>query len=294
MLSSELKSVLRGWPEEEETLPLSFREYCDFKGVNTSSWMEQDLARVRNAFMAYNTEGGFPEVVLMSNALARVKTLQTYFDTMILKDLAEHYQIAGIEILRYFLKRILANLTKPTAIRAIYNDIKSQGYRVSKDALYDWASYACNIFLFLRIPNYSRSLQKAESSQPKYYCIDNGLRDAVLLPQSEDEGKKLENTIFLQLYRRRTPVDRIFYYQGRGECDFVIQRGTEIVRLIQVTWQMTDDATRRREIQGLLEASDATGCGELLIITADESDEITADDGRRIHVVPAWQWLLNE
>ena len=30
MLGSELKSALRGWPQEEETLPLSFREYCDF------------------------------------------------------------------------------------------------------------------------------------------------------------------------------------------------------------------------------------------------------------------------
>ena len=28
MLSSELKSALRGWPLEEETLPLSFKAYC--------------------------------------------------------------------------------------------------------------------------------------------------------------------------------------------------------------------------------------------------------------------------
>jgi predicted AAA+ superfamily ATPase len=109
----------------------------------------------------------------------------------------------------------MSNLTKTTAVRAIHNDIKSRGLKVSKDTLYDWATYACNIFLFLRISSYSKSLQKVESSQPKYYCIDNGLRNAVLLPQSDDDGKKLENTVFLQLYRRRTPIDRIFYYQGK-------------------------------------------------------------------------------
>lgn len=293
MLSSELKSALRGWPEEEETLPLSFREYCGFKGIKTDSWLEQDIARLRNAFADYNNEGGFPEVVLTQNPLQKAKMLQTYFDTMLLKDLVEHYELSNIEVLRYYLKRIMANLTKPTSIRAIHGDIKSRGLKVSKDDLYDWASHACDIFMFIRIPNYNKSLQKIESSQPKYYCIDNGLREAVLLPQSNDDGKKLENTVFLQLYRRRTPIDRIFYYQGRGECDFLIQRGTEITQLIQVTWEMSDGETRRREIDGIVEAAITTGCQNLLIITADNSEEIRADNGMIIHVVPAWKWLLD-
>lgn len=293
MLSSELKSALRGWPKEEETLPLSFREYCHFNGINTDSWLEDDIARLRNAFARYNNEGGFPEVVLTENPLQKVKILQTYFDTMLLKDLVEHYGLSNIEVLRYYLKRIMANLTKPTSIRAIHGDIRSRGLKVSKDDLYDWANHACAIFMFLRVPNFSKSLQKIESSQPKYYCIDNGLRDAVLLPQSDDDGKKLENTVFLELYRRHTPVDRIFYYQGRGECDFVVQRGVEIDRLIQVTWNMADEDTRRREINGLVEAAEATACRNLYIITADATEEIVLDDGTAIHVLPAWRWLLD-
>jgi len=292
MLGSELKSVLRGWPEEEETLPLSFKEYCGFKGIKTDSWLESDLAKLRNAFFEYNNEGGFPEVVLTQNPLQKVKRLQTYFDTMLLKDLVEHYGLSNIEVLRYYLKRIMGNLTKPTSIRAIHGDIKSRGLKVSKDDLYEWANYACGIFMFLRVPNYSKSLQKIESSQPKYYCIDNGLRDAVLLPMSGDDGKKLENTVFLQLYRHRTPVDRIFYYQGKGECDFVVQSGVEISRLIQVTWDMGDEETRRREINGLVEAAEATGCDNLFIITSDSSEEIKLDNGMEIHVLSAWRWLL--
>lgn len=292
MLSTELKSALRGWPHEEETMPLSFKEYCDFKDIKTDSWLEADLARLRNAFVEYNNEGGFPEVVLTSNPLHKTKILQTYFDTMLLKDLVEHYKLSNVEVLRYFLKRIMTNLTKPTSIRAIYGDIKSRGLKVSKDDLYDWANYACNIFMFIRIPNYSKSLQKVENSQPKYYCIDNGLRDAVLLPQSSDEGKKLENTVFLQLYRQRTSMDQIFYYQGKGECDFVVQRGVEIHRLIQVTWDMSDEDTRRREINGIIEASQVTGCNNMFIITSDTNEDIKLDNGNVIRVVAAWRWLL--
>lgn len=294
MLSIELKSALRGWPLEEETLPLSFREYCHFNDVDADSYLEADLAKIRIAFTNYNNEGGFPEVVLAKNPLQKVKILQTYFDTMLLRDLAEHYKISNIEVLRYFLKRLMSNLTKPTSIRAIYGDLKSRGLKVSKDDLYGWANYACEIFMFIRVGNYSKSLQKVESSQPKYYCIDNGLRDAVLLPQSDDDGKKLENTVFLHLYGNRTPIDNFYYYQGKGECDFVVQRGIEIDRLIQVTWSMKDEDTRRREISGLIEAADATGCRNLFIITADSEEEIKINDERIIHVVPAWKWLAAE
>ncbi len=294
ILSSELKSALRGWPQEEETLPLSFREYCGFKGIKTDSWLESDLAKLRNAFFAYNNEGGFPEIVLTDNPLQKTKILQAYFDTMLLKDLAEHYKLSNIEVLRYYLKRIMANLTKPTSIRALHGDIKSRGLKVSKDDLYAWANYACDIFMFFRISNYSKSLQKVESSQPKYYCIDNGLRDAVLLPQSDDDGKKLENTVFLKLYSQRTSIERIFYYQGKGECDFVVQRGVEIDSLLQVTWDMSDEETRRREINGLVEAAEATGCKNLYIITAEQQEEIKLENGVSIHVIPVWRWLLDK
>ena len=292
MLSSELKSALRGWPDEQETLPLSFKEYCVFNEINTESWLEADMAKLRNAFAAFNNEGGFPEVVLTNNPLQKTKVLQTYFDTMLLKDLVEHYKLKNIEALRYFLKRVMANLTKPTSIRAIFGDIKSQNLKVGKNDLYEWAGYACNIFLFIRVPNFNKSLKKIESSLPKYYCIDNGLYSSVLLPQSDDDGKKLENTVFLHLYRHKTPIRQIFYYQGKAECDFLIQSGVSIEQLIQVTWRMDNEETRKREIRGLVEAAELTGCKNLCIITADTQEVITLDNGLEIKVIPAWRWLL--
>ncbi|MCH5235581.1 MAG: ATP-binding protein [Muribaculaceae bacterium] len=292
MLSAELRSSLRGWADDYETYPLSFKEYCLFKGINYSSYNEKDRALIRNAFKAYNNEGGFPEPVLTENPFQKLRLLQGYFDTMLLKDLAEHYGISNTEVLRYFLKRIMENITKPTSIRNIHNDIKSRGLKVSKDVLYDWVNHACEIFLLLRVPNYSRSLQKIENSQPKYYCIDNGLRDAVILPQSLDDGKKLENTVFLELKRRMMPSDKIYYFQGKTECDFVIQKGINIESLIQVSWNINEKETRDREIKGLMEASGTTGCQNLLIITVDDDEEIVLED-KRIRVIPAWKWILS-
>lgn len=291
MLSSELGSALRGYPLEYETYPLSFNEFCRFKGIVTDSFMEQDKARLKNAFETYNQESAFPEIVLTSSRSEQLKLLHGYFDTMILRDLAEHYRITNTGVIRYFIKRIMANLSKPTSINAIYNDIRSQGLKVSKDDLYLWADYACNIFLFMRIPKYDRSLVKERKSLDKFYCIDNGLRNAVLMPQSNDKGKNLENTVFMHLNRHKLQSDKISYFQGNAECDFVLQREENVVLLIQVSWSIADDETREREIKGLLEASSVTGCDNLLIITDDEKDSLNIE-GKRIDVIPAWEWLL--
>lgn len=294
MLSTELASALRGYPLEYETYPLSFNEYCRFKGIDTKSFLEQDKAKVRTAFDAYCCDdSSYPEVVLTSSKSEQIKLLHAYFDTMILKDLAEHYNISNVSMLRYFTKRIMGNLTKPTSINAIYKDIRSQGLKVNKDDLYLWADYVCGIFMFLRISKYDRSLAKEQKSLDKYYCIDNGIRSAVLMPQSGDKGKKFENVIFLELNRRCGSADKIYYYQGTAECDFVLQREETVVELIQATWDLSEPETRQREMTGLLEASKATGCNSLTIITRDEEATLT-EKGKTIYVVPAWKFCCEE
>ncbi|MDE7374832.1 MAG: ATP-binding protein, partial [Odoribacter sp.] len=61
--------------------------------------------------------------------------------------------------------------------------------------------------------------------------------------------------------------------------------------LIQVTWDMSDDNTREREINGLLEASKVTRCDKLTVITVDEESSFERN-GKTIHIVPAWKWML--
>lgn len=83
---------------------------------------------------------------------------------MLFRDLIEHYKIMNHEAVRYFLKRLMANLSKPTSVNSIYNDLKSQGQKISKDKIYELADYVCEIFLFFRIPRYERSLIKENSA----------------------------------------------------------------------------------------------------------------------------------
>ena len=292
MLSQEIATTLRGWSIEEKTYPLSFKEYCQFTGIKTHHLTEQETTILRLKWDEYCMESAFPEIVLTELKSLRDKKLQSYFDAMLFRDLVERHNISNTGVLRYFIKRLMNNLTKPTSINAIYNDIKSQGFKISKDDLYLWADYVCECFMFLRISKYTPSLIEEQQSLRKYYFIDNGLRQAVLLPQSDDNGKLLENAVLLHLNRRLQPFDKITYYSGTKECDFVIQHEQQVKALYQVCWDMQDTITRQREIDGIIEASKITLCDNLFIITHDKED-IIIQDGKTINILPAWKWMLN-
>ncbi|MGM9689129.1 MAG: ATP-binding protein [Alloprevotella sp.] len=292
MLSQEIATSLRGWALEYRTYPLSFAEYCRFLSVPTELLDEQQTTRLRLAWDDYNRYGGFPEVVLTSDRLLRDKLLQTYYQAMLFRDLVERHSISNTGVLRYFIKRIMNNVTKPTSINSIYNDIRSQGLKTSKDDLYKWADYLCESFMFIRIPRYTPSLIAEESGLKKYYFIDNGMRQNILLPHSQDDGKLLESSVLLHLCRTCGELERISYFMKEKECDFVLQHEDQVLQLVQVCWHMEDNDTKEREIAGLLEAHKVTHCDKLFIITHHQEETIERD-GLTIRVVPAWKWMLS-
>ena len=290
-LSVEMKSALRGWPHEIEVWPLSFREFLRFKGIDADSHLEQDKARVQVAFDEYNRLGGMPEPTLMPILSEKYRKLQDYFDVMLLRDLVEHWQISKPQTVRYFLKRVMTTIASRLSVNAIYREIKASGRKVTKDDLYDWLAWAQSIYLVRKLDVYSRSVKSEISLPGKYYVFDNGLRSAVIPLQSDDDGKQLENTVYIELIRRKGHNAELSYFSGSGECDFVVSEGDEVKRLIQVTWEMSDAETRKREFSGILEAAKATGCRDLTIITRDEEGE-EFRDGLNVKIVPVCRFLL--
>ncbi|MBD8977151.1 MAG: ATP-binding protein [Prevotellamassilia timonensis] len=291
MLSGEMSSALRGWPDEYTEYPLSFKEFIAFKGVKANRYTEEGAALMANMFKLYLLTGGFPQAVLANVETERVKLLQAYFNTMLFRDMIEHYNIsASPSVVRYFLKRVFNNITKPSSVNNIYNDLKSQGLKLSKDSLYQWLDYACNIFLLHKVPKYSKSIIKQSTSLSKYYVVDFALAKSVLLPQSEEKGKALENAVYMHLARHLNENEQIYYFNEGAECDFVIANDEGVKELIQVCWEL-DEFNTPRECGGLCAASAATGCKKASIVTCNQAQSIHYGD-LQINVVAAWDFML--
>ena len=200
-LSSDIATSLRGRTLNYEVFPLSFREYLGFSEVGIDLHSSKSLAKINNSLNKYLDYGGFPEVVKYDDKLKQ-KVLQEYFNVMIYRDLVERYEIKNAAVLKFFIKRVLASSTKQLSVNTIYNELKSSGFKIGKNQLYEYLDACQSIYLAFVLRKYAHKFVDRELGERKVYCIDNGLLNSVNFRFSDDKGKAIEQVVFLELKRR--------------------------------------------------------------------------------------------
>ena len=288
LLSSEIATSLRGRTLNFEIFPLSFKEYLSFKDIEVDFYSSKSLAFIKNAQESFLKNGSFPEILFLEEIYAN-KTLQEYFNVLLYKDLAERYKITNTVALKFFLKRIISSSTKQISINKIFNELKSSGIKIGKNTLYEFLEYVQNIYLALTLQKYDNSLINKELGEKKIYSIDIGLNNATEFRFSDDIGKSLENAVFLEL--RRKEFDIYYYRTSKSECDFLVFDKNTISDVIQVTFDMSDENTKSREIKGLIEACKNFDLKSGTIITFDSEDELI-ENGLKIKIIPFYKWSI--
>ncbi len=287
LLSSDIATSLRGRTLSYEVFPLSFSEYLLFKDIKVDLYSSKSLSYIKNEQEKFLKNGGFPETLFLEEQY-RNQTLQEYFNVLLYKDLAERYNITNSVALKFFLKRVISSSTKQISINKIYNELKSSGIKIGKNSLYDFLDYVQNIYLALTLHRYDKSLVNKELGEKKIYTIDIGLNNATEFRFSDDTGKSLENAVFLELKRANK---EIFYYRDtNSECDFIVNEKNSITQAIQVTYDMSSEETKNREIKGLIAACKNFGLKTGTIVTYDTQDEVT-QEGIQIKLIPFYRWI---
>jgi uncharacterized protein len=279
-LSKEIATSLRGRSITYEVLPLSFKEYLTFQKVPLDINSTKGKAKIKNLLLTYLSLGGFPEVVNMSSQLYE-QTLRDYFEVMIYRDIVERYEVTNVLALKLLIKKLVTNSSKEFSINKIFNELKSQGVKVSKDSLYKFVEYSEDAYVMFTISNFSELINK--QILKKVYSIDMGISSLLSFSLSKDSGRLFENIVFLELKRRGK---NIHFFKNKYECDFVIKKKDKIDTLIQVCYNLTKD-NEEREINGLKEAMQRFKTKNGIILTLDQEKEING-----IKVVPFWKWAL--
>lgn len=286
LLSKEIATALRGRTITFEIYPLSFAEFVNVISPGLNPYSSADKAKLVNLFDRFMHQGGFPELVKQEDDL-KDQILQEYFNVMVFRDLIERYQISGGTTLKYFCKRIIGASAGEFSVNKIYNELKSQGYQVSKNTLYSYQMYVEAIYLNRFISKYSHSVVEAESSQKKTYVIDQGLGAALDYKLSQDKGRLLETTVALELLKQSK---QIAYQQNGSECDFVVIEKGKVVEAIQVTSDLTDAQTKEREIKGVVSACQKFNLKKGVIVSFDHEEKFEVD-GIQVTVKPAWRYF---
>ena len=286
LLSKEIATSLRGRSLSFEIYPLSFKEYLDFHNVKVDIYYQKSLFEIKNLFEKYML-GSYPEIIDYNDEF-RFKTYQEYLNVMIFKDIIERYNLKNREVLNIFIKKTISNISTEFSINKFHNELKSQGFKISKDLIYELPNYLEDIYLVFFLEKYDSSVLNRSLSSKKVYVNDLGF--SKIFKFNENRGRLLENLVFIELKRRSK---EIYYHKAKKECDFVIKKGLEIIEAIQVATNMDDIDTRNREVVGLIDAMKTYNLKEGLILTEDE-EGVEQHLDKTIRIVPIWRWLLEE
>jgi len=278
MLSTSLSRLLTGRLFTKKIFPLSFKEFIKFNNLMIKDYsLQKD--EIKHYFSKYLITGGFPEVVLEQDKEINHLRLKEYFDSILLRDVITSNEIRETAKLIELANYTMTNISSVFS----YNKI-SKAINLNIHSLKEYLHFLENAYLVFQLRYFSYSLKESIMAQKprKIYCIDNGLRNAGSFKFSKDEGKLAENLVFIELKRRGKEA---YYWQSKGEVDFVVKNRDNSLTAINVTYT---DEINDRETKALLEfKKEFKKTKELILLTRD-----TEKRQQGIKFIPLWKWLL--
>lgn len=252
LLSKEIATNLRGRSLSTEIWPYNFNEFKKAKKsvIDQSLYDKKTQDLSLQLISSYLSEGGFPEIIPFNTDIKQ-RTLQEYLDIVIYRDLIERHNIKNPTIIKYMILSMIHNIGKPFTINKFYNDLKTQGYQIGKDILYEYADYIEDAYMIFSVSLYDKSIRKTQTNPKKLYAIDPGMVRALTLDYENDLGRLFENIVYLDLKRLGYKIN---YYltSERYEIDFLVQTPRGQKKFFQVTWDLQDPKTAEREQRALL------------------------------------------
>lgn len=284
LLSGELATHLTGRNKEIALYPFSFHEFCLMKGVDTTKLSTKAQAFRRAAFDEYMQQGGFPELLIIEDKRHYVNTL---VDNILKRDIEQRFKIAykaAFQQMTHHLLNIVPTIPNISELTDLFQ-FKSE--HTTKN----YIDHLKQAYMLIGVPKYATK-SKLRMVQEKLYAVDvamMNMRDNAL--SAENVGWRLETIVLIQLLRKckLNGWDVYFLRERSGECDFLVCKGSQVLQAVQVSYDISAEKTRKRELKGLAIAAQITGCKDLLLLT-DHEYENTEYEGLSIKIRPVTEW----
>jgi predicted AAA+ superfamily ATPase len=294
LLRGDIAAGLRGKNMPAVLYPFSFAEFVRHHGVAPDTTTSRGQAHLRKFLQRYLRQGGFPGLLDADERL-HVEILQTYWDTMVLRDVIEAHPDVGIsiDVFTHFARALIARTACPFTVRGLAAGLREAGLAFTAETIYAYLRFLEEAFMVFAVPIFSASEKVRHRNYHKLYAIDWGLAHAVAPGEGVDPTRQLENMVYLELRRRGWEVSYFRTRQG-WEIDFVAERKAGAGRgrmVVQVAHSVRGREVRERELRGLPETVRHLRADRALVVTLND-EEMLDLEGVRVEVVPAWRWLL--
>ena len=250
LLSGELVTKLTGRKIEIEMLPLNFYEYIEMKkfynkDVNSNIYLE---------FQDYIRNGGFPGAIKYDKVEDKKRYIQNIISDIFNKDIKSNEKIKNTELFNSIQKFVINNFGSMISVSSIKKYYQSIKINIDERTIERYLDILENAKILYKCNKFDIKSKEVLGGERKYYLADTSIYFSQNTDNRVNYGPVLENILHNYLLSKdySLSVGKI----GKLECDFIARKDDENYFYIQVSKNIDDEKTKKREYQPFYEIKD--------------------------------------
>lgn len=228
-MKSKFKDSLVGRTVNFEIYPLSFREFLAFRGIPfipSERTTEKKTVELQSLYTEFLLYGGYPKIVLTSDASIKEKYLQQIIDTYIRKDIRD---LAEIKDIGKF-NRLVETLASQSGNLLNVSEL-SNTCALTVETVQRYLFLLEQTYILRLVRPFSRNIRSELTKTPKIFFYDTGLMQMLWLKRLPREilGVVFETSLFGEFVKQHG-ADLIHYWRTaeKHEIDFIITLPQEL------------------------------------------------------------------
>lgn len=160
-----------------------------------------DLKQRLEEFLVF---GSYPEVVIAKTRQEKIKVIEEIVNSYLLKDILSLEKVKGSKVLLDLLKLLAFQVGSEVSLNELASNLGIDVKTVGR-----YLDLLEKSFVITKIGGLSRNLRSEVTSKAKYFFLDNGIRNGVILQfqgldSRDDKGRLWENFIVIERMKKRS------------------------------------------------------------------------------------------
>jgi predicted AAA+ superfamily ATPase len=191
-LAQQIGEPLTGRKETVTLYPISQKELST----------EYNRHELKNKLKEFLIFGSYPEVIMEKTRQKKIKALTEIADSYLLKDVLSMERVKSPKTLLHLLKLLSFQVGNLVSMNELSGQLSVDIKTVAR-----YLDLLEKSFVIKPVSGFSRNLRKEIAKKVKYYFLDNGIRNAVImqfndLEDRNDAGQLWENFIYCERLKK--------------------------------------------------------------------------------------------
>jgi hypothetical protein len=259
-LKASVRESMVGRKRLYEVLPLSLSEFVNHRtdyryADRLPDFWAVEAARCEELLSEYLSYGGYPRVVLESEAREKLRVMDEIYQGYVTRDIATLLKAEKVEAYG----RLIKLLADQAGKLINYSEI-SATLGIALPTVHNYCRYAEETYVLNRVTPFFRNVRSEISKAPTVYFSDLGFRNYALgvlgeVQRPDDLGFAFQNLVYLLLREQlRWTGAEIHFWRttAKTEIDFVVVNGGNVVP-IEVKYKRMARPAVPRSFEGFIE-----------------------------------------